>query len=105
MNKLLMLVALIVAVIGAIMTELAAMPWFLYAALVLGVLIGFLNISRKESIKLLVAFLALSAVSGVFAIVPMLGGYITSFFTHLLAVFGPATALVAFRVLYRIGSK
>ena len=99
--NLLFLGALLLAFIGMLMTDVVATEWFIYVGLALGVLLGFLNITKKEGIKFMLAYLVLATVSGVFAVVPMLGEYITNFFTVLLSVFGPAAFIVAAKAIWK----
>lgn len=99
--NLLFLGALLLAFIGMLMTDIVATEWFLYVGLILGVLLGFLNVTRKESLGFMIAYLVLATVSGVFAVVPMLGEYVTNFFTVLLSVFGPAAFIVAVKKIWK----
>jgi hypothetical protein len=99
------LAALVMALVGAVMTDVALQEWFIYVSLILGILIAAFNVTKTEGVKFMLAYLVLAAVSGVFVVVPVLGTFVTAFFTHMLTIFGVAALIVAFRALIRTGGS
>ena len=74
--------------------------YILWILVVLGIIVGLLNITGKESSKFLLASLALVIVSymgqGVLGIIPQIGSILSA----LLVLFVPATIIVALRNLF-----
>ena len=103
--KYLLPAAIILALIGAFSSNIAGMEFFIFISLIFGALLGFLTVQRKENIKVIIAYLGLSAVSGMLVVVPLVGEFVTAFFTHLLAIFGIAVLVVSFKILWKAFSK
>ena len=76
--------------------------YILWVLVVLGIIVGLLNISGKESSPFLLASLALVVVSymgqGVLGIIPQIGNILSS----LLVLFVPATIIVALRNMFEM---
>jgi hypothetical protein len=74
--------------------------YILWILVVLGIIVGLLNITGKESSKFLLVSLALVIVSymgqGVLGIIPQIGSILSA----LLVLFVPATIIVALRNLF-----
>ena len=74
----------------------------LWTLIILGIVIGLLNITSKESSKFLIAGLVLVIVSymgsGIITIIPMIGNILSS----LLVLFVPTTIIVALKSVFEI---
>ena len=96
-------VALLVALV------LAFLPvgnWALWLLAVLGLIVGLLNISKKEAQPFLIASIAWMAagqfLQGILGTLPLVGGYLSAFFGNVVTFVGPAAAVVAIMALYYI---
>jgi hypothetical protein len=96
------LVGVVLALVFAFFGQFASWAWLL---VVLGLLIGFLNISEKETQKFLMA-------GAVLVIVGEFGGnafgsvmYLSGIFNNLVALFAPATIVVALKSVFEMAKK
>ena len=96
-------------VIGLILAIILAMLgteqiWPIYLLLVLGLLVGLLNISDKEVGSFLIAAIAFmftfTALGNVAEGIPVIGGTIAKFFLLVNVFIAPAAAVVAFKALF-----
>jgi uncharacterized membrane protein len=98
--------AFIIGLILAVIITLFGVEqtWPIYVLLVLGLIVGLLNITEKEVSSFLIAAIAFmftfSALSNVFVAVPAIGNTIANFFTLVNAFIAPAAAVVAFKALF-----
>jgi len=94
------------AVIAGIVIAIAAgvfnftQPWFGWALAVLGLIVGFMNVSGGESRTFLVAGIALLMVGSSVAEVPVIGEAMTSFLGYITAFMAPAVLIVALKSLF-----
>jgi hypothetical protein len=74
----------------------------LWALIILGIVIGALNVTRKESSKFLLVVLSLVVVSyvgsGILSIIPQIGNILSA----LLILFVPTTIIVALKSIFEI---
>jgi hypothetical protein len=80
--------------------QTAAVTWVL---VILGLVVGLLNITAKEQEKFLVAVVALLIVGSAGAI-PALGGLVLSILANIVALSAPAALVVAFKAIYSLAS-
>ena len=73
--------------------------------IILGLLIGFLNISARETLTFLVATIALIVVGQVFAPLTILsiGKYLDQILSYVATLMAPAAIVVAIKVLWAVG--
>jgi ATP synthase protein I len=97
---------LIIAAVVAILGADAAATWAIWVLAVLGIIVGLLNVTGKESVKFLVATIAFittfNALSRVVEIVPLIGGMLANFFSLMVVFVAPAAAVVAISSLLTI---
>jgi ATP synthase protein I len=108
MNKTLGLVGFWAFVIGFILAVVAGLLWpqnatVILILLILGLLIGFLNISGSESMLFLVAAIALVVAGNVFTPITTLsiGEKLGNILTMVGALMAPAAIVVAVKALYK----
>ncbi len=71
---------------------------------VLGLVVGFLNISAKEVTDFLIAAIALIAVGAAnLSTIPLIGSYLASMVLYLAAFVAPAALVVALKAIYTMG--
>jgi len=84
----------------------AMVVWGLAA---LGLLVGLLNVTEKETLLFLVAALAFllsaSSLSAVFSVIPGIGSGVAQVFQYLVVFTAPAAAIVALKALYEISKS
>ena len=73
--------------------------------IILGLIIGFLNISAKETTLFLIATIALIVVGGVFAPLTILsiGKYLDQILSYVATLMAPAAVVVAIKALWGVG--
>ncbi len=97
------IVGLVIAVIAGIV--LPANPVAIIVLIVLGIVIGFLNITAKETPTLLMATIALIVVGNVFAPLTVLdiGKFIGNILSYIGTLVAPAAIIVAIKALWAVG--
>lgn len=86
---------------GLVMPSLAGDMYYMIALVVLGLLIGIVNIVGSDEVKgFLLGYLTLAITSGVLASIPTIGQPITGFLTSLALLFGPAALIVALKEIF-----
>jgi hypothetical protein len=97
------LVGLVLAVIFGFVTLTG--DWIIWILVVLGIIIGLLNVTEKEVRPFLLAgaiLVIISALSGnVFATIP----YLSAIFSNVLALFIPATVIVALKSVFTLARR
>ena len=107
----------IIGVIIAVILGLAipmlsqATPWLVSLMVILGLIVGFLNISGKESRDFLLVAVALVIVSfagsagAIFANVEFVGQYLQGVFTQIMAFVIPATVIVGLKDIWALAQS
>jgi hypothetical protein len=93
-----LIIAVIVAIIGT------AASWPIYILLILGIVVGLLNISDKEVSSFLIASIAFmftfTALGNVADAIPVIGAKLVKFLSLVNVFIAPAAAVVAFKALF-----
>ncbi len=103
------IIGVIIAIVLGIVSLGAATPWLASLLVILGLIVGFLNVVGKETKEFLViaAVLIIAAAMGGAAAtlggVEVIGAYLQGIFTQLLAFVVPATVVVALKDIWRLG--
>ncbi len=96
----LFLVAIALAIIAGLIPGLQAQAWISWVMVLLGLIVGLLNITAKETTGFLVASIALLGVGNA-TILPIFGtGMISGMLDNILALVSPAALLVALKTVY-----
>mgnify|MGYP001561314389 CR=1 FL=1 len=98
--------AFIAGIIIVVLAGLIELTWSLILLVILGLVIGFLNISRKETIGFLVGAIGLliAGTAGL-EILPTVGGYLTPILKNLVALIAPAVIVVGIKEIYTTAKK
>ena len=102
------LIGLIIAVLAGIVeaADIYIVPQLTLILVVLGLVVGFLNITEKNVIKLLVAIIALTSVGGAaVAAIPAINTYLLAMLANIIAFAGAAGLVVAVKAIYETGKK
>ena len=90
-------VGLIIAVVGGLGFS---QTWFAWLLVLLGLVVGFLNITDRESQKFLLAAIALIVAATAWSVLPYVGGYLSAILNNIIAFIGAAVLVVALKVLF-----
>ena len=93
------IVGLVIAVAGGLGFEQA---WFGWILAVLGLIVGFLNVSDKESQTFLLAAIALVVSASAVGAIPYIGESITRIIANLVLFLGGAVLVVAVKSLFAV---
>lgn len=98
-----LILSIIIAIFGVEAT------WPMYLLLVLGLIVGIMNVSDKEVNSFLIAAIAFmftfTALGSVASEIPVAGLAIAKFFTLINVFVAPAAAVVAFKALFAHAKK
>lgn len=94
------LIGMLIAVLAGLIPSLPAtqVAWVL---VILGLVVGFLNIRAREAQEFLVACIAILVVSGMGGL-PPLGRTLGTILTNIIAFVAPAAMLVALRAIWQL---
>ncbi len=99
------LVAIVLAVLAGLIPSLQV-DWVAWALIILGLVVGFLNISAKETTEFLVATIALMLVgtAGLGGL-PTAGTIVENILVYIQAVVVPAALVVALKAVYALAEE
>ena len=98
------LLGVLVAIVAGLF--LPSEPLLALALVVLGLLVGLLNIARRENAPFLIASIALIvAGSAGLEVLPLLGVYIEPILLNVKAFVAPAAMVVALKAVYELGKR
>lgn len=73
---------------------------------ILGLIVGFLNITEKEAVNFMIASIALLvAGTATFRALPTIGVYLDNILSYIGAFVAPAVVIVALKMIYDLASK
>jgi hypothetical protein len=100
-----LVIALAVGIMAALGTAGAIMPATIIVLIILGLLIGFLNITAKEILLFLVATIALIVVGSVFAPLTTfsVGKILDAILALIATLMAPAAIVAAIKALWAVG--
>ena len=93
------IVGLVIATAGGVGFEQASFGWVLA---VLGLIVGFLNISDKESQTFLLATIALIVAANAVGAIPFIGEVVTRVIANLVLFLGGAVLVIAVKSLFAV---
>ncbi len=93
-----LVIALIAAIVGFPQTEMILV--------LVGLVVGFMNINSKEATSFLIASIALIAAgTGGLTAIPTLGGFVGRFLMNLITLVSPAAIVVAIKAVYALAKS
>ena len=95
-GKAALVAGLVIAVVGGLGLEMA---WFGWVLAVLGLIVGYVNVSDDESHSFLVAAIALILAAGAIGAIPVVGGYADAIIANLVVFLGGAVLVVSLKGL------
>ncbi|HUS48815.1 MAG TPA: hypothetical protein VMZ91_01510 [Candidatus Paceibacterota bacterium] len=100
------IIGLIIAVIAGLVEGLYTIPYLTLILVILGLVVGFLNIAEKNVTKLLVAIIALMVVGSTTVLaIPAISGYLEAMLTNFVAFVGAAGLVVAIKAIVETSKK
>ncbi len=103
------ILAVLAGLLGSMLAAWA--PWIVLLLVLLGLVVGFLNVSDKETGQFLLAAIALLAVGSVSSLVVIdvaiapLGSILQSIVRHLAVFVAPAALIVALKAVYNLAKS
>ncbi len=99
------IIGVVLAIILGLFGELEGLKTYAvtitYIVIILGLIVGFANISHKEATSFLISAIALLAVGTAgLEILPMVGTYLGGILTKIVAFVAPAAVIVALKAVY-----
>jgi len=104
------LVGLIVAVLAGLLEEVYTIPYVTLILVILGLIVGFLNIAERNTIKLLVAIIALMGVGSMTVLAindlsAIITTYLQAILSNFVAFVGAAGLIVAIKAIVETSKK
>lgn len=100
------LAGIILALIAGLLANMVDASMVTLVLVVLGLIVGFLNVTAKETTEFLVASVALMMVgSAQLDIIPLVGGYIQTTLSYLVVFVAPAAIIVALKAIKALASS
>ena len=100
-----LVIAVVFGILAALGIAMGAMPAIIIVLIILGLIVGFLNISAKEILLFLVATIALIVVGGVFAPLNVfaIGNILDKMLALVATLMAPAAIVAAIKALWAVG--
>lgn len=99
------LVAILLAILAGLVPSLQV-DWVTWVLIVLGLIVGFLNITAKETTEFLVATIALMLVGTAgLGVIPTAGSIIKVILLNIQAIVVPAALIVALKAIYALAEE
>ncbi len=99
------IVGVAIAIVAGLIPSLQSVTWVTWLLVVLGLIVGFLNVTDKETTGFLIAAIALMVVGGSgLSVFGTLGSVLTSILNNIVAFVAPGALVVALKAVYAISS-
>jgi hypothetical protein len=102
------LAGIALAIVAGIISDVIAANIVIFTLMLLGLIVGFLNIRAKETTEFLVATIALM-LAGAGAVelraIPAIGDYLAAILGNIVAFVAPAAIVVALKAIKALASK
>jgi hypothetical protein len=100
------IIGLVLAIIAGLIQDIYTIPSLTLILVILGVIIGFLNIEEKDTVKLLVAIIALMGVGGLtLSVIPTISSYLEAILTNIVIFASGAGLIVAIKAIIEVTKK
>lgn len=100
------IIGLLLAIVAGLVPSVAGYAYTALVIVVLGLVVGFLNIAEKNVVKLLVAITALMAVgTATVSVIPAVNVYLGSVLQYFVAFVGAAGFVVAVKAILEVSKK
>ena len=94
------IIGLILAIIAGLIQGVYEIPSLILILVILGLIVGFLNIEDKDTVKLLVAIIALMGIGGLtISVIPVINTYLENILTNILIFASGAGLVIAIKAI------
>lgn len=107
-GSILFITGVILAIVAGIFSNsftLGMNNLFIWILILLGLMIGMLNITARETAVFLIATLTLLVTAGVLKLVPVFGNQLIAILNHVSYMIAAAALIVALEAIYALASK
>lgn len=100
------LIGLFLAIVAGLVPSVAGYAYTALIIVVLGLVVGFLNIAEKDVIKLLVAIITLMAVgTATVSVIPVINVHLGSVLQYFIVFVGAAGFIIAVKAILEVSKK
>lgn len=100
------IIGIALAVIAGLIQGIYEIPSLILILVILGLIVGFLNIAEKDTVKLLVAIIALMGVGGLtLSVIPVINIYLQEILTNILIFASGAGLVIAIKAVVESTKK
>jgi hypothetical protein len=100
------IIGLILAIIAGLIQGIYQIPSLMLILVILGLIVGFLNIEEKDTVKLLVAIIALMGIGGLtISVIPVINTYLGAMLTNILVFASGAGLIIAIKAVIETAKK
>jgi len=100
------IIGLALAIIAGLIQGIYEIPSLILILVVLGLIVGFLNIAERDTVKLLVAIIALMGVGGLtLSVIPVINMYLESILSNIVIFASGAGLIVAIKAIIETTRK
>lgn len=100
------IIGLFLAIIAGLIQGVYEIPSLMLILVILGLIVGFLNIAEKNTIKLLVAIIALMSIGGLtISVIPVINTYLEAMLTNIVIFASGAGLVIAIKAVIESAKK
>jgi hypothetical protein len=99
------LIGILIAIIFGVIPSLRNLTWAAVVLMILGVIIGLLNISDRNISLFLIASIAFIAMSTSLNALPVIGQMLSAILTNMVHLVGPAALVVSVVAIVRVANS
>lgn len=103
-GKWVFLIGIVIAIVAGLITSEASGYW-IALLVVLGLIVGFLNITGKEITPFLIASIALILTTSALSALPLIGIYLTPIMDNVKIFVAPAAIVIALKAIFALAAK
>jgi len=102
-GKIALVIGLLLAVVGGLIQQTYQIPYAYLILVILGAIVGFINIAEKNVVTLLLGIVALTVVgNATLNVIPAVNMYLIAILTNFLAFIGAAGFIVALKAILQV---
>lgn len=100
------LAGILLALLAGLIKDFLAVETTTLILVILGLIVGFLNVTAKETIEFLVASIALMLAGAAnLTVIPTIGIYLQAVLGYIVVFVAPAAMVVAFKAVYAMADR
>ena len=100
------IIGLILAIIAGLIQGIYQIPSLMLILVILGLIVGFLNIAEEDTVKLLVAIIALMGIGGLtISVIPVINTYLGAILTNILVFASGSGLIIAIKAVIETAKK